>query len=105
MNHTIIFKSISLLYCIWSLKSRDIHLVEDILSNYIAFFLYDFHIYSCGAFGYTQTIWFPVELRSEPQNGDNSPMRSWNSGSCLSYRPHAPKRSMARTHIGNVPSF
>ena len=27
----------------------------------------------CGAIGYTQTIWSPVELRSEPQSGDNSP--------------------------------
>lgn len=27
----------------------------------------------CGAMGYAQTGWSPVELRSEPQSGDNSP--------------------------------
>ena len=27
----------------------------------------------CGALGYTQTVWSPVKLRSEPWSGDNSP--------------------------------
>jgi hypothetical protein len=27
----------------------------------------------CGELGYTKTVWSPVELRSEPQSGDNSP--------------------------------
>jgi hypothetical protein len=27
----------------------------------------------CGSLGYEQTCWSPVDLRSEPQKGDNSP--------------------------------
>ena len=27
----------------------------------------------CGTLGYTQTVWSPVKLRSEPWSGDNSP--------------------------------
>jgi hypothetical protein len=67
--------------------------------------------------GYAKTVWSPVELRS----------KSWRKpvviihlhgmvgvpscllespGSCLSYCPHSPnRRSVASSHVDNVPSF
>jgi hypothetical protein len=69
----------------------------------------------CGAMGYIQTVWSPVELRSEPRDpgGDNSP--TWDERSSLMFpgtlapvevtAPHSPHRSMAFSHVDNVPSF
>jgi hypothetical protein len=37
----------------------------------------------CGALGYSQTVWSPVKLRSEPRSGDNSP--AWHSRCSLMF--------------------
>ena len=68
---------------------------------------------TCAAMGYAQTGWSPVEL-NPGTGGDNSP--SWDRRSSLMspgtpapikvtapLSPH--KRSMARSHVGKVPSF
>ena len=72
------------------------------------------HIHICGALGYAQTGWSPVELRSEPQSGDNSP-KWYGRRSLMSpglkapvevKAPHSPhRRSMVSSHVDNVPSF
>ena len=70
-----------------------------------------------GALGYTQTVWAPVDLRSEPQKNlvvviptymgrKAFPHVSWTPSSCQSYHPHSlHRRGMAVSHVHNVPSF
>jgi hypothetical protein len=93
---------------------KDLFILFYVYECFVCLYICVPHVCLYGALGYAKTVWFPVELRSEPRDlvvihlhGMEGVLSCLlDPGSCQSYLPLSPhKRSMVSSHIGNAPSF